>query len=98
MPPQMPGMPPTPPPAEPTVQLYCYIAAQQYGPYDWQTCRQLVQNGQLTPQTPVWEQGMAAWTAAGQVPKLAPLFAPQMPAGMPPMPPVPGAVPPPINM
>lgn len=98
MPPQMPGAPVPPPAAEPTVQLFCFIANQQYGPYDWQTCKQLVLNGQLTPQTPVWEQGMAAWTPAGQVAKLAQLFAPAMPVGMPPMPPTPGAVPPPMNM
>lgn len=96
-PPQMPSMQTPPPPIEPNVQLFCYIANQQYGPYDWQTCKQLVQNGQLIQQTPVWEQGMAAWTPAGQVPKLSQLFAPTMPSEMP-MPPTPGAVPPPMKM
>lgn len=95
--PPMPGAPQMPPAPTPTVQLYLYIGGQQYGPYDWATCKQLVGTGQLTAQTPVWEQGMAAWTPAGQVQKLQQLFAPAMPAGMPPMPPstpTPPAMPP----
>lgn len=91
------GMPAPPPmqPTEPVVQLFLFIDGQQYGPYDWQTCKQFVPTGQLTPQTMVWEQGMAAWTPAGQVPKLAALFAPVAPA-MPPMPPMGGPTPPPM--
>lgn len=95
--PPMPGAP-TMPPADPVVQLYLYIGGQQYGPYDWNTCKQFIPTRQLTPQTMVWEQGMAAWTPAGQVPKLQALFVPTAPAGMPAMPPTPGAVPPPMNM
>ena len=89
---------PTPPPVqpvEPEVQLFLFIGGQQYGPYDWKTCKQFVPTGQLTPQTMVWEQGMAAWTPAGQVPKLAALFAPVAPS-TPPMPPMGGPTPPPM--
>lgn len=97
MPPTMGGMPTPPPmqPAEPEVQLFLFIGGQQYGPYDWKTCKQFVPTGQLTPQTMVWEQGMAAWTPAGQVPKLAALFAPVAPS-TPPMPPMGGPTPPPM--
>jgi len=80
-----PAMPPVAaPPAEPQVQLYLHIAGQQYGPYNWQQCQQFVPTGQLTPQTMVWEQGMTAWTPAGQVPKLVPLFSQQDGPIMPP--------------
>ena len=88
----------TPPPVEPQVQLYLNIGGQNYGPYDWATCKQLAQNKQLTADTMVWEQGMAAWMPAGQVSKLSPLFAPAVPPAMPGMPPMPpaGSMPPPL--
>ena len=94
MPPQMPGMP-TPPPAQPTVNLFLAIGGQQYGPYDYATCQQLVKNGQLTPQSMVWQQGMPAWAPASSVPELQGLFAPPAAPGMPPMPPMPGGMTPP---
>lgn len=99
-PPPMPGTPVPPPiqPAEPQVQMFLYIAGQQYGPYDYATLKQFVPTGQLTAQTMVWAQGMAAWTPAGQVQELQALFAPVPPVpSAPPMPPTPGAVPPPMN-
>lgn len=90
--------PPPPPAAAPAVnvQMYMHIGGQQYGPYDYATLKQFVPTGQLTPQTLVWQQGMAAWTPAGQVPELQSLFAPAAPATppMPGMPPVPPSVPP----
>jgi hypothetical protein len=91
--PAMPGAPAMPPmPAQaqaPQLQLFVAINGAQYGPYDYATCQTLVANGQLTAQTLVWEQGMAAWTPAGQVAKLQSLFAPAMPPTMPPtVPPV----------
>lgn len=98
------GMPPMPNaappiPAEPQVQMYLYINGQNYGPYDFKMLKQFIPTGQLTAQTMVWQQGMAAWTPAGQVPELQSLFAPAPPSsGMSPMPPTPGAVPPPMNM
>lgn len=97
----MPGMlpmPETPTQYEPCVQMYLYVSGQQYGPYDYKTLKQFVPTGQLTPQTMVWQQGMAAWAPAGQVPELQGLFAPVPLPDMPPMPPTPGTVPPPMNM
>lgn len=87
------------PPAEPQVQMYLFIGGQQYGPYDYPTLKQFVPTGQLTAQTMVWQQGMAAWTPAGQVPELQALFAPVPPPpggvpGTPPVPPVAPGVPP----
>jgi hypothetical protein len=100
MPPPPPGngcVPPPPPPAaEPQINLYLSVAGQNYGPYNYETCKQLVQNGQLTPQSIVWMDGMAAWSSAGQVPALQTLFAPPAAApGMPPLPPMGGPTPPP---
>lgn len=101
--PQMPPMPgaPVPPPMpqpEPQVQMYFYIGGQNYGPYDYGTCKQLKQNNQINEQTMAWQQGMSAWTPAGQVPELQGLFAPAMPTGMPPMPGTPGMPPMPPTM
>jgi hypothetical protein len=97
MPPQMPGMPPQMPgmPApEPELHVHLFIGGQQYGPYTRDICKQLVQNGQLTPQTMAWMEGLAAWTPAGQIPQMASLFAPAAAPGMPPMPPAGPAMPP----
>ena len=86
--------PPPPPPPAPKVSLYINVAGQNYGPYDWDTCKQLVEGKQLTEQSTVWMEGMAAWQPAGTVDALRPLFAPK-----PVMPPPVGggAVPPPVG-
>lgn len=86
---QGPGVPPAPPtPAN----WMLAINGQQYGPYNTQQLGQLVQNGQLTPSTHVWREGMANWDMAANVPELAPFFAPATP-GTPPPPPAPGVPP-----
>lgn len=94
--PPMPGVTPPVPPTpivEPQVQMFLFIAGQQYGPYDYNTLKQFITTGQLTAQTLVWQQGMTAWTAAGEVRELQALFTPTppstppIPSGMPPMPP-----------
>ena len=59
-------------------------------------CKQMVQGGQLTQQTMVWKEGMAAWAPASQVVELQPLFAPPAMPGMPPLPPISGETPPPM--
>lgn len=91
--PPMPGVTPPVPPTpivEPQVQMFLFIAGQQYGPYDYNTLKQFITTGQLTAQTLVWQQGMTAWTAAGEVKELQALFAPTPPS----MPPIPGGMPP----
>lgn len=95
MPPMQGGIPTTPPMPmmDPQVQMYLHIAGQQYGPYDYAALRQLSTTGQLTAQTMVWQQGMPAWAAAGDVQELKALFAP-VPPLMPQMPPIPGGMPP----
>jgi hypothetical protein len=84
MPNAMPQMQP-----EPEITVYFNVGGQNYGPYNRATCKQMVQNGQLTQQTMAWMEGMPAWLPAGQVPQLASLFQPAfpqsgpMPQGMP---------------
>ena len=92
VPPVFPGAP-VPPPIqkpEPNIQLYLAVNGQQYGPFNYTQCKQMVQTGQLTAQTLVWQQGMTTWAIASQVAELKELFAPvtPMPTGMPPMPPI----------
>ena len=82
---QMQGAMNTPPPM-PNVQYHVSVNGSQAGPFNMQQLQQLAQNGQLTPQTYVWKQGMANWEFAGNVPELAGLFAPP-PGSMPPPPP-----------
>lgn len=88
----------TPPPM-PQVHYMIANNAQQTGPFNMQQLQQMVQGGQLTPQTYVWKQGMAQWDTAGNVTELSSLFAapapPPVPGGMPTPPPAPGMPTPP---
>lgn len=94
LPPEMPGAGPELPPMfeapKPEVQLHVAIGGKQYGPYNYDVCKQLVDRGQLTPQTLVWKQGMPSWAAASTVPELNGLFMPPAQAApeLPPLPPI----------
>lgn len=77
------------PPPMPNVQYMLAVNGQQMGPFGMSQLQQMVQTGQLTPQTYVWKQGMAQWEMAAGVAELAPLFA----APVAPPPPVPGGMP-----
>lgn len=72
------GAPPPIPGQEP---MYVAVNGQQQGPYPISNLGLMIQQGQITRDTLVWKQGMAAWTAAGQVAELSGFF---------------GAVPPPV--
>lgn len=97
VPPSMPSTAPVPPPISqlPELKLFIAVAGQQYGPYNWEMCKQMIQGGQLTPQSMVWMEGMPAWSPANQLPALQTLFAPIAPV-MPPLPPTDGPTPPPM--
>ena len=76
------------------------MGGQPGGPFNIGQIQQGVASGQVTAQTLVWANGMAAWAAAGTVPELAALFnvPPPMPGAgapppMPPTPPAPAAPP-----
>ena len=71
----------TPPPIPPQVMYHVAVGGVQQGPFPVTQLQQMVQQGQLTPDTLVWTAGMAGWAAANSVPSLSQLF---------------GAVPPPL--
>lgn len=77
----------TPPPI-PNVVYYVSVNGAQSGPFTLQQMAQMVQMGQLTPQSYVWKQGMSAWDVAGNQTDLAVLFAPPAPGAVPPPPPI----------
>jgi len=86
--PAQPAAPAGPPPL-PAAEAPWFWAAggAQAGPATMTDLAARVRTGEVTRETLVWQQGMAAWTAAGQVPALGSLFA----ATPPPLPPTPGA-------
>ncbi len=63
-----------PPPLPGQSSFHVAIDGQTYGPYDFNTLSQYVQSGQINRDTLVWKEGMAQWTAAGQVSELGRLF------------------------
>ncbi|MBS1646436.1 MAG: SPFH domain-containing protein [Bacteroidetes bacterium] len=73
--------PNTPPPVPQAAQYFVAVNGAQTGPFAIQQLQAMVSNGQLSRQTLVWKQGMAAWAAAETEKELSVLF---------------GAVPPPI--
>ena len=97
-PPGAPGMAP-PPVATPQFSYHLSVAGTNYGPYTTSQLQQYVQTGQVTRDSLLWRDGMAAWLTAGQILELAHLFAPA-PAAAPPAgtpPPVAPMAPPPVN-
>lgn len=84
---------PPPVPGASETSYYVVLGGQQSGPYKVSQLHPLVQQGRIDPATMVWAQGMPAWTPAGQVAELQPLF----PTVPPPVPgATPGAMPPPL--
>ena len=72
------------PPPPPQIQYSVSINGQTAGPFNMQQLQQMVQSGQLTPNSHVWKQGMAGWETAGNVQELSTLF-----GAVPPPPPPP---------
>jgi hypothetical protein len=73
-----------PPPLPQAAKFHVALGDQSAGPFDVPTLQQYVQSGQLTKDTLVWQEGMADWTAAGQVPELSSLFGGATPPPLPP--------------
>ena len=64
-----------PPPMPPQQPMFHAMAGGiQQGPFSVQQLQQMVQMGQVTPDTMVWTAGMPSWTTAGTTPALAALF------------------------
>lgn len=77
------------PPAPPSMQAQWHVTTngQTFGPFNPLQLSQQATAGQVTAASLVWTAGMAAWTPAGQVPQLAPLFMTPPPIAPPPPPP-----------
>ena len=71
------------PPPLPVKQWFIGVNGQQLGPFDAAGLAAQARSGALTRDTLVWCDGMAGWTAAGQVPEIGSAFA----AVPPPLPP-----------
>ncbi|MBJ6611294.1 MAG: SPFH domain-containing protein [Candidatus Thiothrix moscowensis] len=75
------------PPPIPDSNWHVAVGQEASGPFGLQQLQHMVQSGQLTATTLVWQTGMASWQAAGEMAALQGLFSRQAP------PPIPPAVP-----
>ena len=82
-PPAAPGQAPGPPPLPQGPKYFAAVDGKQAGPFDMAGLKQQIESGSVTRETLVWTEGMAEWTAAGDVEVVAKLFA----AAPPPLPP-----------
>jgi len=71
-----------PPPIPQGPSFFAAIGGQQAGPFDAAGLKQQIAAGALTKETLVWSEGMAEWTAAGEVSAVAGMFS----AAPPPLP------------
>ncbi|HWC35376.1 MAG TPA: SPFH domain-containing protein [Mycobacteriales bacterium] len=79
-----------PPPLPGQAGFFLGINGQQVGPVAVGDLPARIASGELTRDTLVWREGMAAWTRAGDVPEVNAAF----PAAPPPLPPTPPPAPP----
>lgn len=68
------SQPPGPPPIPAAPSYFVALNGEQAGPFEPAEIRRLAERGELSANTLVWVQGMADWTAAGEVADLAVLF------------------------
>ena len=73
---------PPPPPSGP--MFHVSTNGQTQGPFNMQQMASGVSQGQITPETMVWSQGMSGWLPASQVPQLANCFGATPPPPPPP--------------
>ena len=64
----------TPPPIPNSIAFYVAVDGKQTGPFDIITLKQMSTNNKLTKEALVWTEGMANWTAAGDVTELKTIF------------------------
>ncbi len=63
-----------PPPVPAETSYFVAVNGAQTGPFPLSQLTQQASSGQFTKDSLVWKNGMAAWTAAGQVPELESVF------------------------
>lgn len=68
------GAPPPPPSPPPPPQWYFMAGGQQVGPAPLTELQRRIGTGEMGKDTLVWRQGLANWSAAGDVAELAGLF------------------------
>lgn len=61
-----------------TRRLFFAEDNQQYGPYQYDECRELVRDGRLTLDSLVWFEGLNSWERAGLLSGLEDLFLKQL--------------------
>lgn len=61
-------------PAADTTEWYAESQGKRVGPMPRGELDSLVTRGEVKPETLVWREGMSAWTPAGSVDELAPVF------------------------
>ncbi|MBW7920529.1 MAG: DUF4339 domain-containing protein [Rubellimicrobium sp.] len=66
--------PPPPPPPEPALEVYVAVSGQTTGPFDRAAIEAQIASGALTGDTYVWQEGMADWLHAADVPEVAALL------------------------
>ncbi len=76
------AMTPPPPPPAPMPTWYIAESGNTLGPFTAPQLAELVAQGRLLRETPVWRAGFAAWQQAGEVPEIGTLLGPPpAPAG-----------------
>ena len=63
-----------PPPPPPVLAYFVAVSGQQTGPFDIMALSQMVKSGSFNKESLVWKQGMAGWSAAGQMQDLSQVF------------------------
>ena len=63
-----------PPPVPPTLSFHAVINGTQAGPFDMNTIKEMISSNQLTKETLVWREGMAAWSSAESIAELKSAF------------------------
>lgn len=64
----------TPPPIPPSLGFFVALDGQQAGPFDLNTLKQMAVDKRIGRETLFWREGMASWTAGGQVSELSGVF------------------------
>jgi len=82
-PPSQSAPPSGPPPIPQASSYFIAVNGQQAGPFDLGALKQKAASGELKKDTLVWKEGMAAWTAAGDVGEISTVFS-QTPPPLPP--------------
>ncbi len=78
-----PATSPPPPPLPASLEYFVAVNGQQSGPFNQAVLTQMISAGQITRESLVWKQGLAAWVKAAEAPEVAKLFAsvpPPMPS------------------